>query len=343
MSSLRKTVLLVTGLLALTDGSRFNIRKKKGEPKIVSFLDAMEKSEKISPEVLAEAEADGRIISGEDVQPGQLPFFGHFEGDVMCGGALVAEDVFVTAAHCLAKGFPASIKIGATTTISANEGQSVSVCSAIIHPSNNMKSMANDIAVLKLCDQVMLNSYAEYNRNDNYPGQTGVDVYMVGFGRKEADGGLSPILQRAKADYLDNAACGARYDKYNGDQTFCADSPTSGICYGDSGSPVMDVDNKVVGLNSYIVDTCASSYPDFFTRISTYSDWLDDVICTQAMTTPQWCRNGAQGDDDDDGGRDDDGRDDDDGGEGNDDDTDALTDCLTSFLGIIASLLGGRR
>lgn len=343
MSSLRLLSLLVLGLLALANADQDSYIRKK-EPKRMYFNDAMRrqnepasgsKSTSIEEDINATITdsgdgADGRIIGGLDVQPGELPFFGHFLGDVMCGGALVAEDIFVTAAHCLAQGFPAEIKVGATTTISTNEGTRVPVCSAIIHPANNMKSMANDIAVLKLCDQVMLNSYAEYNRDHNYPGQTGVDVFMVGFGRQTVDDGLSPILQKAKADYLDNAACSARYDKYNGDQTFCADSPTGGICYGDSGSPVMDATNKVVGFNSYIVDTCASSYPDFFTRVSTYADWLDDVICTQAITKPQWCRVTAQGDDDT--GNDDDG--------GDDDGTDPITDCLTGFLGIFASFFG---
>ena len=152
-----------------------------------------------------------------------------------------------------------------------------------------------DIAILKLCDPIQVSAYGEYNRNTNYPSATGTDIYMTGFGRTQVDGGLSPILQVAKVDYLDNGACAARYNKYNGEQTMCADAPNSGMCYGDSGGPAMDTNGLVVGLNSYIVDTCASSYPDFFTRISSYASWLDEIICDQAMTPPEWCKDVVSG------------------------------------------------
>lgn len=331
MTSLRQTSLFFTGLLALANAQN-NLRALQEDPDPTSFMNAVGDSDG----------AVGRVIGGSSVQPGALPFYGHFEGEVMCGGFLAAEDVFVTAAHCLEKGFPGRIRIGATQTVSNNEGQEVSVCSAIIHPANNMKSMENDIAILKLCDPVFITSYGEYNRNPNYPGNTGVDIFMIGFGRTNVNGGLSPLLQKAKADYLDNDTCAARYDKYNGDQTFCADAPTAGICYGDSGGPTLDSSNMVVGLNSYIVDTCASSYPDFFTRISSYSSWLDEIICTQAQTAPEWCSTsvsggggtGTQGNDDED-----EDEDDDEGGF----DTDLISECLTLFLGFFQSLLGGRR
>ena len=243
-----------------------------------------------------------------------------------------------SALQCLEKGFPAQIKIGATTTVSDNEGQAVSVCSATIHPSNNMDAMENDIAILKLCDPISITAYGQYNRDADYPGATGVDVYIHGFGRTDVYGDLSPILQKAKIDYLDNPTCAARYNKYNGDQTFCADSPTSAICYGDSGGPVTDVEGLVVGLNSYIVDTCASSYPDFFVRLSSYASWLDEMICEQAIDKPEWCADivsssgtGVEGDDDE-------AQDDDDVGGI----ADSIAECLSLLLGLMSNILGGR-
>lgn len=332
-----KTSLLFVGLLAVASAD--NVRKLA---KPVYFKDAQDG--KVQDQ--EDGTGGGRVIGGTAVQPGDLPFYGHFEGDVMCGGFLAAEDVFVTAAHCLEQGFPGSIRIGATQTVSQNEGQSVPVCSAIIHPANNMKSMENDIAILKLCDPVFVNSYGEYNRNPDYPGATGVDIFMVGFGRTNVAGGLSPILQKAKVDYLDNGACAARYSKYNGDQTLCADSPTNGICYGDSGGPALDTNNLVVGLNSYIVDTCASSYPDFFTRISSYSNWLDEMICTQAMSPPEWCDDVSTGSSSS-GGSNGGGSGGDGGGrpsqgsQDNDSESDSvLTECLTLMIGLIRSILG---
>ena len=62
---------------------------------------------------------DQGIIGGDNVMPGALPFYGHFQGTTMCGGALIHEDIFVTAAHCLEKGFRCTVRIGATTTTSS--------------------------------------------------------------------------------------------------------------------------------------------------------------------------------------------------------------------------------
>ena len=347
MTGLQQVSLLLAGLLALTNAQQ-NVRGLAG-PQRVSMKDAWaleDPATAVTEEGGDELGPDGgRIIGGVDVQPGSIPFYGHFEGDVMCGGCLVTSNIFITAAHCLEKGYPSRVKIGATTTISQNEGESVPVCAAMIHEANNMKSMENDLAILQLCDEVFVTSYCEYNRDPTYPSATGTDLFMVGFGRTNIEGSLSPILQTAKVDFLDNTACGGRYDRYNGDQVLCADSPTSeaGICYGDSGGPLLDSKNLVVGLNSYIVETCASSYPDFFTRLSSYSDWLDYWVCELSMTKPGWCKGGSSTGGSGGGGDpaqgDDEPEDDDDAG-GNP--TDALTECLTLLIGFFQSFLGGR-
>lgn len=280
---------------------------------------------------------DQGIIGGDNVVPGSLPFYGHFQGTTMCGGALIHEDIFVTAAHCLENGFPSTIKIGATTTTSENEGETVAVCAGLIHPSNNMKAMENDIAILKLCDPVFVNSYAEYNTDPGVPSSTGEDLFIVGFGRTNPTGNLSPFLKKAKVDYLNVDTCKARYPQYDGVQSICADAPMAGICYGDSGGPLLDENNMLIGLASFIIDTCASSYPDFFTRISTYSGWLDEQVCSQAINPPMGCASttaGAAGDEEAEGDDDDD----------DDDDTaSAITDCLTTLLDLLGAFARGVR
>ena len=239
-------------------------------------------------------EEENFIVGGTSVVAGELPFYGHFTGATMCGGALVHEDIFVTAAHCLEDGFPATITVGAVNSADGS-GQTVPVCAGLIHPNNNMKAMENDVAILKLCDPVFVNSYAEYNSDPNFPSATGEDLWIVGFGRTNPAGTLSTTLNKAKVDYLNDATCEARYSRYKPEQTICADGPSTGICYGDSGGPLLDSSNKVVGFASFIIDTCASSYPDFFTRISSYAGWLDEQVCTQALKPPVGCSATAQG------------------------------------------------
>lgn len=273
MKIIRHTSLLLTAVLASTVAAGKNVRglgPKEEERIPFGQLDSDSEVD----------EAGERVIGGEWVDPGEFPFFGHFLGSTRCGGVLVNQDIFVTAAHCLEDGFPPNVKIGATTTTTENEGEEVAVCAGMIHPDNNMKDMKNDIAILKLCDPVDIVAYAEWNDDPTQPSATGFDLYVIGFGRTNAtvDTGMSPILRKVKLDYLNDETCETRYNKYDGEMNICADAPSRGICYGDSGGPLMGDDNKVYGFASFIVDSCASDYPDFFTRISTYADWLDEMI-----------------------------------------------------------------
>ena len=52
------------------------------------------------------------------------------------------------------------------------------------------------------------------------------------------------------------------------------------ICFGDSGSPLVDESGTFLGVASFIITSrCANEYPDFYTRISTYSRWVKTQIC----------------------------------------------------------------
>lgn len=50
----------------------------------------------------------------------------------------------------------------------------------------------------------------------------------------------------------------------------------TGTCFGDSGGPLIS-DNKLIGIVSF-ARICALGYPDGYTRISTYADWIDQVM-----------------------------------------------------------------
>lgn len=49
-----------------------------------------------------------------------------------------------------------------------------------------------------------------------------------------------------------------------------------GMCKGDSGGPLV-ADNTLIGIVSF-GRPCARGYPDGFTRVSTYKQWIDKNI-----------------------------------------------------------------
>ena len=62
----------------------------------------------------------------------------------------------------------------------------------------------------------------------------------------------------------------------------CANSANanSGVSDGDSGGPLLLLDNmQLVGVTSWAFDS-GSKYPDGFTRISSFTDWIDEVLAT---------------------------------------------------------------
>lgn len=49
-----------------------------------------------------------------------------------------------------------------------------------------------------------------------------------------------------------------------------------GTCMGDSGGPLV-VGNFVVGITSWVIP-CALGYPDVYTRVSSFADWIVSVV-----------------------------------------------------------------
>jgi hypothetical protein len=55
-----------------------------------------------------------------------------------------------------------------------------------------------------------------------------------------------------------------------------------------SGSPLVDND-VVVGVASFLVNDCGSSFPDFYTRVSTYDTWIQRQVCDSSDNPPANC------------------------------------------------------
>ncbi|CAH1113149.1 unnamed protein product [Psylliodes chrysocephalus] len=57
-----------------------------------------------------------------------------------------------------------------------------------------------------------------------------------------------------------------------------SDGIPRGICHGDSGGPLV-TDGVQYGIVSYNYGDCGSvEYPDVFTRVAHYIDWIEDKL-----------------------------------------------------------------
>lgn len=66
--------------------------------------------------------------------------------------------------------------------------------------------------------------------------------------------------------------------------TLCAFARNrQGICFSDSGSPLV-ANGQIIGLAGWISGwDCARGYPDGYTRISVFLDWIREVSGIEAV------------------------------------------------------------
>ena len=78
--------------------------------------------------------SDFQGIVGGNVQTTPISYFVKFEGSTLCGASLITTDTVLTAAHCVDKGFPTSVRI-APTDLTNGIVVNVTTSSSKIHPS----------------------------------------------------------------------------------------------------------------------------------------------------------------------------------------------------------------
>lgn len=217
--------------------------------------------------------------------------------------------MLAAAAHCTHEKSASQISVGVFlhTLLPnfGNAGSHESACSEVIqvakiyqHPSYDVASVLNDIALLRLEKSPNCDGQIDYATLATNTPVAGTDVTVAGWGAlwaQGSDGNPVPLPPQQYPDVpsevvlkvTSETTCGNYVGASYMEEMFCAGFAGGGkdSCQGDSGGPLFAMSGSSAVLSGIVSwgPVCALSSPGFgvYTRVSTYAGsggWIEQVM-----------------------------------------------------------------
>ncbi|MFT7808639.1 coagulation factor VII-like [Arapaima gigas] len=244
-----------------------------------------------------------RIVKGSVCPKGECPWQASFftlitamleyGSKYMCGGIILDTAWVLTAAHCIWGSQASLLKVTVGEHIrSIHEGteQVRKVAKMIIHPQYNHSSSDNDLALLRLAEEVQFDRFVvpvclptltgEFVRVTLANIRTSV---VSGWGRLSQFGPESAVLRRLEVPRVSLNECKAQTKLPLTNNMLCAGflAGQKDSCQGDSGGPLVTLYKKtwfLSGVVSWGKGCAQSGFYGIYTRVANYLRWINSTM-----------------------------------------------------------------
>jgi len=228
--------------------------------------------------------------------PAEFPFLawvGDNDGTQMsqfCGGSLISDRVVLTAGHCLYSSDFRNAMIWVRFKLT-NFQRTLGIARTVVnwrrHPGYNPITVKHDLSLLLLNESIPADLIEPLRLSDGTrPFEHTGDKMLAGWGSTDEGCRIyDTLLRKARIPMgTDGPECSTKDSKrltpnmeFDYHRQCCAGDYSGDMNYpgcGDSGGPLMAIENGTsyqVGMVSW---SFGIPYPDVFTRISYYGDWI---------------------------------------------------------------------